>query len=112
MQDEADFPMEMDPGQARGILVENSSCILLDVRELKERTLCFIEGSLHVPLSSLPEQLTALNPETPIISYCHHGIRSLAAVRMLRAKGFDKVSSMRGGIDLWAIEIDPSLTRY
>ena len=112
MQDEADFQMEMDPRQARGFLLENSSCILLDVREPEERALCCIENSLHVPLGALPERLAVLSPETPIISYCYHGIRSLAAVRMLRAKGFSKASSMRGGIDLWTIEIDPSLPRY
>ena len=112
MKDEADFPMEMDPGQARGFLRENSHCILLDVREPEEHAFCSIENSIHVPLGSLPERLAALSTEIPIITYCHHGIRSLAALRMLRSKGFAKVSSMRGGIDLWTIEIDPSLPRY
>jgi len=113
MEDDAvEFPMEMDPRQACAFLRKNSSCILLDVREAEEHAHCAIEGSIHLPLGTLSVRLAILNPAIPIVVYCHHGVRSLAAVRMLRAKGFGKASSLRGGIDLWTTQIDPSLSRY
>jgi monothiol glutaredoxin len=30
----------------------------------------------------------------------------------LRAHGFTNVRSMAGGIDLWSVDIDPSVPRY
>jgi len=104
--------MEMDPERTRDFMRENSECILLDVREPEEVAYCSIEGSLNISLSSLPEQLTAIDAELPVVVYCHHGIRSLAAVRLLRAKGCSRASSLRGGIDRWTSEIDSSLPRY
>jgi len=44
--------------------------------------------------------------------YCHHGSRSLKAVEFLRSKGYQNTFSVKGGIDLWAQEIDTTLTRY
>ncbi len=47
-----------------------------------------------------------------IVVYCHHGIRSLQFASWLRQLGFDNVQSMAGGIDRWALQIDPKLSRY
>ena len=104
--------MEMNPRQARDFLEQNPDCGLLDVRQPEEHAFCSIEGNILLPLGQLAENLAALDHKQPFIVYCHHGVRSLAAVRLLRAKGFVKASSMRGGIDLWAIEIDPTVARY
>ena len=47
-----------------------------------------------------------------ILAYCHHGIRSLHAVRWLRAHGFPRAQSLAGGIDAWTDRVDPALPRY
>ena len=47
-----------------------------------------------------------------IVFYCHHGVRSVQALLYLRQQGFDNVRSMKGGIDAWAQQIDPGMTRY
>ena len=47
-----------------------------------------------------------------IVVYCHHGIRSLQVASWLRQLGFDNAQSMAGGIDRWALQIDPTLPRY
>ena len=44
--------------------------------------------------------------------HCHLGQRSLEAASYLIGHGFTNVRSLRGGIDLWAQEVDPSLARY
>lgn len=112
MKADCEFPMEMDPGQVLEFLQANPSSTLLDVRELEENAYCSLKGSLLIPLRNLPEALPSLDEENAVVVYCHHGIRSLAAVRMLREKGFGKATSLRGGIDLWTTQIDPSLPRY
>ena len=104
--------MEMNPRQTRDFLEQNPDCGLLDVRQPEEHAFCSIEGNILIPLGRLMDNLAALDDKQPLIAYCHHGVRSLAAVRLLRAKGFAKASSMSGGIDLWAIEIDPTVARY
>ena len=45
--------------------------------------------------------------------YCKVGGRSARAVEALTSQfGISKVASLRGGIDAWIEEIDPSLTKY
>jgi rhodanese-related sulfurtransferase len=36
----------------------------------------------------------------------------MRALEILRAAGFSRVRSLRGGIDAWATEVDPSVPRY
>ena len=85
---------------------------LLDVRELSEWELVHLSAGQLVSDELLEEILTHWSKDTAIVCYCHHGIRSLNAAVFLQQKGFSNVGSMRGGIDAWSIEIDPSLPRY
>jgi rhodanese-related sulfurtransferase len=43
---------------------------------------------------------------------CHHGGRSQHAAMLLAAAGFAQVHNMRGGIEAWALEVDPTMKRY
>ncbi|MGH7753968.1 MAG: rhodanese-like domain-containing protein [Gemmatimonadales bacterium] len=47
-----------------------------------------------------------------MVTYCHHGVRSRHAAELLRAAGFASVRSLRGGIDAWSREVNPSVPRY
>lgn len=90
--------------------------ILLDVRTFEERAFCALPGSLHVPLGELPErldELVELDPEQErlFVVYCHHGVRSLTGAALLEASGF-AATSMRGGIEAWAREVDPRVPTY
>lgn len=86
--------------------------LLLDCREHEELLLCRIPGALHIPMHDLPLRLHELDPQREIIVFCHHGMRSQAVAAFLREQGFFRVLSMRGGIDAWATEVDPSVPRY
>jgi monothiol glutaredoxin len=57
-------------------------------------------------------QLMALDKSTPLIFHCHHGGRSQAAAEQALQMGFRDVNNVRGGIDAWSLEIDPSVRRY
>jgi rhodanese-related sulfurtransferase len=39
-------------------------------------------------------------------------MRSMSVTAWLRDQGFDQAQSLRGGIDAWSAEIDPSIPRY
>jgi rhodanese-related sulfurtransferase len=44
--------------------------------------------------------------------HCHHGVRSMRALEVLKAAGFSKVRNLMGGIDAWAATVDPDMPRY
>jgi adenylyltransferase/sulfurtransferase len=88
--------------------------LLLDVRQPEEHAVVNIDGAKLVPLGTLRSALPELNAHQAgcVVTFCHHGGRSMEAARVLRASGFADVKSMAGGIDTWAEQIDPSKPRY
>src|SRR5467141_2638543 len=86
--------------------------VLLDVREPYEYSLCHLESSTLIPVEDLPTRLGELNRDSEIVVYCHVGIRSTGAVRLLRQAGFANVRNLQGGIDEWARQVDIKMPRY
>lgn len=86
---------------------------LVDVREPDEWQICRIAGATLIPLSQFTCRAPSeLEPEDHIVLYCHHGVRSARAQGFLQAQGFRNVINLAGGIDEWAVHIDPSMRRY
>ena len=86
---------------------------LLDVRELWEFQTASISGSKHMPMGDVPSRCQQeLDPDDHIVVICHHGVRSMNVTAWLRQQGFEKAQSLRGGIDRWSREIDPSVPVY
>ncbi len=86
---------------------------MLDVREPWEYATARIEGSKHIPMGEVPARANQdLDPEQHIVVICHHGVRSLRVTNWLRQQGFEKVQSLRGGIDQWSRAIDPKVPVY
>ena len=85
---------------------------LLDVREADEVALCSIADSLRIPMQQVPQHLAELPQEHPLIIMCHHGSRSDQVAKYLRSNGFTNVHNLAGGIDAWALIMDPEMARY
>ena len=85
---------------------------LLDVRETWEAEIASLPGALLVPLGTLPGVIDTLDPDEEWVVYCHHGIRSLRAVELMKQHGFTNVRNLDGGIDAWARANDPGMARY
>src|SRR6059036_1211098 len=90
----------------------NPDLLVIDVREPHEYEIAHIDGALLIPLGQLPDRLGELDGHREVVTHCHHGARSLKALEILKAAGFSKVRSLRGGIDAWAVNVDPTLPRY
>ena len=86
--------------------------VLVDVREPWEFDLCGIEGSLLVPLGQLPSRVDELPRDRPLVMVCHTGRRSQNAAMFLAQSGFADVQNLSGGVERWAVEVDPSMRRY
>lgn len=105
-------PEEITPTELAALLESGAPVQLVDVRETWEVELAALPGAMVLPLMRLPELVDAIDPEVPIVAYCHHGIRSAQAAGYLLARGFDEVRHLAGGIDAWAEEVDHGMRRY
>lgn len=105
-------PFEVTPGELKGLLDNGEEVVLLDVREPGELPLARIEGALHIPMGDIPARSVELDPEARIVVMCHLGQRSAMVTQFLRQRDFERVSSLAGGIDAWAREVDPGVGRY
>jgi rhodanese-related sulfurtransferase len=86
--------------------------ILVDVREPWEFARCRIEESVSIPLGELPRRLAELPADRDLVLVCHHGSRSQHAAMLLAQRGFESVHNLRGGVEAWALEVDPGMQRY
>ncbi len=100
------------PRDLKARLDKGDNLVLLDVREPWEHSLANIEGSILIPLGTLPQSLDKLDRHAEIIAYCHHGMRSADAAGFLLQQGFTNVKNLVGGIDAWSVQVDPSVPRY
>ncbi|MDQ2825244.1 MAG: molybdopterin-synthase adenylyltransferase MoeB [Verrucomicrobiota bacterium] len=86
--------------------------VIVDVREPFEYEIAHIENSKLIPLSDLPDHLDELDRAKEIVTLCHTGTRSAGAVDFLKGAGFERTFNLKGGIDAWAAEIDPTMQKY
>jgi molybdopterin/thiamine biosynthesis adenylyltransferase/rhodanese-related sulfurtransferase len=103
---------EITPAALAARLERGEAPLLLDVREPYEWAIARLPEARLVPLNSLPDALDTLDRSEEIVVYCHHGLRSAAAVDWLHEQGFDRARNLVGGIDRWTLDVDPSMRRY
>ena len=97
---------------SREMQQKGSELVLIDVREPHEWEIAHIEGARLIPLGQLPERLGELDGHAEIVTHCHHGVRSMKALQLLKGAGFSRVRSLAGGIDAWADRIEVGMPRY
>jgi hydroxyacylglutathione hydrolase len=85
---------ELRSEQADGVVV-------LDVRELGERTGGVIEGSLCIPLGKLKSRVAEPDRDKLLVVHCKGGYRSSIAASILRHAGFRNIANLIGGFDAW-----------
>jgi rhodanese-related sulfurtransferase len=104
---------EISAGQVKAMVKKGEQFTLLDVREPWELEKASLAGSKNIPMGEVPTRAhQELDPEDHIVVVCHHGVRSLSVTNWLRQQGFEKVQSIRGGIDGWARTVDPKVPLY
>jgi len=108
---EGDTAVEITPEELKERL-ERDDVVLVDVREPHEWDICHIEGAKLIPLSEFTRRINELDSASEIVLYCHHGQRSMRALRFLEKAGFRKLWNLKGGIDAWALSVDPDMPRY
>jgi rhodanese-related sulfurtransferase len=102
----------ISPKELKASLAKGDKLVLVDVREEWEYSLAKLDGSILIPLGTLPQSLAQLNRDSEIIAICHHGMRSADATNFLIQQGFPNVKNLVGGIDAWSVQVDGTVPRY
>lgn len=84
----------------------NGGALVLDVRDAKDYEAGHIIDARSVPTAELAGRTDTLKKykDKPVIVYCESGFAAGAAAKILRAAGFAKVVSLRGGLQSWRQE--------
>ena len=103
---------EISPSESAALLAEGNAR-LIDVREPWELATAHVDGSVPMPMGDVPARAhQELDPEERLVIVCHHGMRSMNVAVWLRNQGYEQAQSLRGGIDAWSAEVDPSVPHY
>jgi len=94
---------EISVEETHQLLQEKEPVVLLDIREKEEIVLGYIKGAVFLAQGLLNEKVEELLPDknVPVVVYCAGGIRSLAAAKLMKEKGYAHVFSIAKGIDGW-----------
>lgn len=80
--------------------IKSGELKLVDVRSDEEWNGSRIARAEHHFLGRLPEQLSDISTDKPVVTQCQSGARSAIAASLLQAHGF-KVVNMSGGLRAW-----------
>ena len=86
--------------------------VMLDVREPRAFAMAHVPESRCIDPALAKEIVADWPRDTPMVLVCHHGMRSLDAAEYFQGHGFTNVKSLRGGVDAWSQEVDPTVPRY
>lgn len=93
---------ELSPSEVRARREQGDAFTLLDVREPNEWGMGHIAGALHIPRGVMESSIETRVPrDQEVVIYCASGNRSALAADVLQQMGYEKVSSMSGGIRGW-----------
>ena len=106
------MPAEIDVRSLSQRITAEDRPVVLDVREPQEIAIARFPGAVEIPMHDVPTRLAELDPQQEIFVLCHHGMRSAHVASFLAENGFTRVGNVSGGIDAWALFVDPSVPRY
>jgi adenylyltransferase and sulfurtransferase len=94
--------------------------VLLDVRDALQFDLCALDGAIHIPIQSLPNETDRIldltdNASKPVYCICRRGIYSTHAVAILRnalASQQYSIFDVAGGYEAWRELVDPQFPKY
>jgi cysteine synthase/rhodanese-related sulfurtransferase len=102
----------IEPAEANAILESRERASLIDVRTPEEYETGHVPRASNVPLGDLTAGTATGLPddkETPIVTICKVGERSLYGMLVLKSMGYHHVKSVRGGQQAWmAAGLPPS----
>jgi len=84
-------------------LINREDAMVVDVRSPEEFSVGHIVNARNIPVADIESRLREIekHKKKPVIVMCERGSRAGRAANVLKAKGFEKVHVLAGGIEAW-----------
>ena len=109
---EQDAKILIEPKELAEWRGKDPSVRLVDVRSREEFEAVHIDGSVLLSQDVMRQILAEGSNVRPWVIVDHQGKNGLDAAAYFAGHGLQNVRSLRGGIDAWAREVDPTMRRY
>lgn len=93
------LPLEISVAQAAQL--REQGAFVLDVRQPEEWNELHVPGATLIPLDQLPQRVSEVPKDKEIVVICRSGNRSQAGRDILLQAGYEKVTSVSGGMIAW-----------
>lgn len=104
--------LDVEPSEVLRRIQQGQALQLVDVREPVELQISALPGAVSIPLAQLMQRLDEVDRDRPVVLLCRTGVRSVRALHLLAAQGYSQVFSLKGGINAWAEQVDPTIRKY
>jgi rhodanese-related sulfurtransferase len=105
---EMDAKLQVEPREVRAWLAAGEDFSFIDVRSPEEIQRSRIPEAEALDFAA-PDKYMSLPHERKMVFHCQSGERSLDVAAYFRGHGFQRVYSLRGGIEAWHAQVDPSV---
>ncbi len=101
---DSSIPMEVDSEALKNMLSKSSDMVLLDVRTPEEIADGKIDGALELDYfaDSFSTEIDKLDKNKHYLVYCRSGGRSAKSIALMKEKGFEKCTNLKGGYTAWS----------
>ncbi len=104
--------LSVTPHELAGLQAGGDQLFLLDVREPHEWEIVRLEGAHLIPMNEVADRISEIPQDQTVVVYCKVGMRSADVLRFLHQVGLKNTKHLHGGLDAYAVQVDPSLPRY
>jgi len=109
---EQDAKILIQPAELAAWLKTDSTVRLVDIRSREEFEAVHIAGSILLSQDVMRAIMADGSNTRPLVVVDHQGKNTLDAAAYFMGHGLQNVRCLRGGLDAWAQEVDPTLRRY
>lgn len=87
--------------------MDKSDIYLLDVRTKDEFSFGSIAGAVNIPLDEIRNHLDEIPKDKDIVVFCAIGLRGYLALKILKARGFERIRNLSGGYKTYSTALAP-----
>lgn len=93
----------VSPEEAARLIQESSEIVVLDIRTPEEFAEGHVAGAMNIDFrsESFAEDISKLDPGTPVVLHCRSGNRSGQSLPTLEKVGFEEIYHLEAGFNGW-----------
>jgi rhodanese-related sulfurtransferase len=109
---EQDAQLLIEPKELAELRRREPALRIVDVRSREEFEAVHVDGSVLLSQPVMREIMAEGTNNRPLVLVDHQGKQALDAAAYFLGHGLQNVRCLRGGVDAWSQEVEPSMRRY